>query len=502
MLFNSIEFIVLFLPISLLSFNFLERRYGRLPALVAMIIASLVFYASWNPPYLLILLTSICGNALLGSLIEKQVRHLTRVSLLILAVVANLSLLFYFKYFLYVAGLIGGNLTNSGSWFFSSHLLPLGISFWTFQQINFLIERYNRRQDTLSFIDYFAIVSFFPHLIAGPIVRVSELGPQVIAVGTLNRDRWHDAATGLALFVAGLAKKCLIADPISTIPDAVFGGKLELSIWSCWLAAVSYMIQLYFDFSGYCDMGMGLARMYGFNFPINFNSPLKAKSFVEFWRTWHITLTRFFTDTLYLPLAMLLSRRFNDHQRFLQHVSTISVPVFFTFFLTGIWHGAGNQFLVFGVLNGALMAIGIAVPSRPLPLLPRPIMNLLTLMLVSAVFIFFRASSLSNAIAVSKPLFSVPHIDDLAHLSVWMSDHKFPSIVLVAAVCIALFAPNLYEVFEGVHQPIGFKPRMKVPLRARFQLNLFWASITGSLFFWCILRLLGGHVTPFLYFQF
>ena len=344
------------------------------PALASMIVASLVFYASWNPPYLLILLTSICGNALLGTLIERQFHHLTRVSLLILAIGGNLLLLFYFKYFLYAVGLIGVNFGDSGSWFFRSHLLPLGISFWTFQQINFLVERYNRRQDMLGFLDYFSIVSFFPHLIAGPIVRVSELGPQITTVGLRDRDRWNDAAVGLGLFVAGLAKKCLIADPISAIPDAVFSGRLELSMWSCWLAAISFMLQLYFDFSGYCDMGMGLARMYGFNFPINFNSPLKAKSFVEFWRTWHITLTRFFTDMLYLPLAMPLSRRFGDYHRpIFQHLVTVSVPVFFVFFLTGIWHGAGNQFLVFGVLNGLLMAVGIAVPSRLGLLLPGPI---------------------------------------------------------------------------------------------------------------------------------
>ena len=177
------------------------------------------------------------------------------------------------------------------------------------------------------------------------------------------------------------------------------------------------MLQLYFDFSGYCDMGMGLARMYGFNFPINFNSPLKAKSFVEFWRTWHITLTRFFTDTLYLPLAMLLMRRFGHHYMpIFQHVMTVSVPVFVIFLLTGIWHGAGNQFIVFGILNGLFMAVGIAVPSRLGLLLPGPIANLLTLMLVSAVFVFFRANSLPDAVAIFEHLVSIPHSGDLARV--------------------------------------------------------------------------------------
>ncbi len=503
MLFNSIQFIVIFLPISLLAFNFFERCYGRLPTIAVMIVSSLVFYASWYPPYLLILLTSICGNSLLGNLIERQAHSPTRVSLLILAIGGNLLLLFYFKYFLYVAGLIGVNVENTDSWIFRSHFLPLGISFWTFQQINFLVERYNRRQDMPGFLDYFSIVSFFPHLIAGPIVRVSELGPQIAAVGSRDRDRWHDAAVGLSLFVFGLAKKCLIADRISVIPEAVFGGKLELSMWSCWLAAISYMLQLYFDFSGYCDMGMGLARMYGFNFPINFNSPLKAKSFVEFWRTWHITLTRFFTDTLYLPLAMLLMRRFGHHYLpIFQQVMTVSVPVFVIFLLTGIWHGAGNQFLVFGVLNGLLMAVGVSVPSRWGSILPGPIASILTFMLVSAVFVFFRANNLADAIAICERLFWIPQSGDLGRLGVWLASHKSAAVMTSAAAFIALCAPNLYEFFAGVHQPIGFKPRLKISSVAAFQPNLLWGAITGLLFAWCILELLKGQETPFLYFQF
>lgn len=503
MLFNSIQFIAVFLPISLLAFNLSERRYGRLPAIGVMIVASLIFYASWYPPYLLILLASICGNCLLGNLIERHERHFTRVLLLALAVSGNLLLLFYFKYFLYVVALIGVDIEEPESWLFSSHFLPLGISFWTFQQINFLVERYNRRQDMPNFLNYFSIVSYFPHLIAGPIVRVSELGPQMVAIGSRDRDCWRDAAVGLSLFVFGLAKKCLIADRISVIPDAVFGGKIELSIWSSWLAAISYMLQLYFDFSGYCDMGMGLARMYGFNFPINFNSPLKARSFVEFWRTWHITLTRFFTDTLYLPLAMLLMRRFGHHYLpILQHLMTVSVPVFVIFLLTGIWHGAGNQFLVFGVLNGLFMAIGVSVPDRWGVVLPSWISNLLTFLLVSAVFIFFRAGNLGDAIAICRHLVWIPNSGDLNHLGAWLGNEKSAAVMIGVAVLIALYAPNLYEFFADVHQPIGFKPGVKIPAVVRFRPNLFWGGLTGLLFAWCMLELLKGQETPFLYFQF
>ena len=502
MLFNSLQFIAIFLPVSLIIFNCIERRWGHDPALATLIAASLLFYVSWNPSYLPILLFSIVANFIAGNIMEQQYHHRVRLLVLIAAIALNLLILFYFKYLLYVVGLINVNLAKQPSWFLTNRGLPLGISFWTFQQILFLLERYRKNQEQLTFLHYCSTVSFFPHLIAGPIVRVAELAPQISAVGRRDRNSAKDAAVGSVLFIVGLAKKSLIADPISAIPNSVFDGRVGLSPWLCWLGAASYMLQLYFDFSGYCDMGMGLARMYGFTFPINFNSPLRARSFVGFWRAWHISLTRFFTDTVYLPLALALSRRFIGQSSIWQYLVTVSAPVFFTFFLTGVWHGAGNQFLVFGVLNGALMAVGLVFSKRSkLLCFPGPIATMLTFMLVSAVFVFFRAANLSEAVAVVEEMFGLS-INNGPELTIWIGRHLDAVAALAPAFLIAFGAPNLYELTSDLHRPIGFKPQNKIDSRLKILSNFWWGSAMGLILSACVVSLIVSKVTPFIYFQF
>jgi alginate O-acetyltransferase complex protein AlgI len=492
---------MIFLPVSLLLFNSIERRWGHRAALVTLIAASLVFYASWNPSYLPILLLSLVSNFFAGYVIEQQIRSGVKLLVLITAISANLLILISFKYLLYFVYLANLNLGDRPLWFLTSHDLPLGISFWTFQQILFLFERYKKIQGRLSFLHYSCIVSFFPHLIAGPIVRIAELAPQVSAVGRRDRDSVKDAAVGSALFIVGLAKKSLIADSISAIPNSVFDERVGLSPWLCWLAAASYMLQLYFDFSGYCDMGTGLARMFGFIFPINFNSPLRARSFVEFWRAWHISLTRFFSETVYLPLALALSRRFVGRPSIWQSLITVCVPVFITFFLTGIWHGAGNQFVMFGILNGAFMAVGLLIAERARLLVPDLIATIFTFLLVSMVFVFFRAANLSAAAAFLEQMFAVTGGHG-PEPGVWIERHFSAFLMLIPAFLIALWSPNLYEFAVDLHQPIGFKARNEVDPRFRIALNIWWGSALGLLLSACIISVIVGKVIPFIYFQF
>ena len=515
MLFNSVEFIFLFLPVCLLVFTLLEKKWGRVPALVSLIAASAYFYASWNPLYLVILAVSVFGNYAAGYLIQVIGNERLRKLVLALTIVGNLALLYYFKYFVFTLDLLHILPMPTDNRFLHQHALPLGISFWTFQQINFLLERYNRRKDSLHLLDYVSIVMFFPHLIAGPIVRTAELGPQVRAVGSRERNVTADISVGIIIFMAGLVKKVLIADVISVFPAKLYqmphGEVMSMAgpVFA-WFSIFAYMLQLYFDFSGYCDMGMGLARMFGFTFPINFNSPLQSRSFVSFWRTWHMTLTRFFTDTLHMPVAMHLMRRYSHlKSETLKSLITIGVPVLATFFLTGIWHGAGNQFVVFGLLNGIFMATGVVLSQEKIYIRNVWAAKLLTFMLVSITFIFFRTPNLHMGIEVFSCLFHIPHLADLQKWYGFVSDNRLASFVAGGALVVALGLPNLYQVMARYHAPIGFKAQKDGQYRigawtipVHLRIDGWLGAIVALTLFVALYQLLRGGAVEFLYFQF
>ena len=476
---------------------------------MVIIIGSTWFYASWNPAYLIILAGSVLINYGVGQLLGLYKQDKLRRLIITLTIVANLILLFYFKYLAYCLSLLGVTLPVDGSGFFHQWALPLGVSFWTFQQINFLLERYNSKKDQLSLLDYVSVVLFFPHLIAGPIVRTSELGPQIRALATGNRDWRKDLAVGLVFFSIGLFKKCFIADSLSLLPQTLYStasDRLASDIGPIfgWLSVVAYMLQLYFDFSGYCDMGMGLARMFGFTFPINFNSPLKATNFVDFWRRWHITLTRFFTDTLHTPMTMRLMRRYGGNNSiWVRNGLTVFMPVVFTFFLTGVWHGAGNQFVVFGLLNGLLMAAGVIwLTSGPKFKLPLVLGRLVNLGVVSVVFIFFRAPNLESALAVLRCLgeYHGPMISTTIAAMQKVGAKVF--LIEIAALFIALLGPNLYEIMANHHRPLGFK--LAATSRQWIGGNFGWglALSAAAAMVVSLTILFQGLPAVFIYFQF
>ena len=305
-LFNSVPFIVGFLPLALAGFFVMRVLPGRSTPIFWLVAASLFFYGWWDYHNLFILVPSVVLNYLIGRAIGdyREKRLALARALLVLGIALNLGAIAYFKYFNFLAGSIAA---LSGAEYTIRHiLLPIGISFFTFQQIKFLVDRYTGKTAVHpDFKSYAMFVTFFPHVIAGPIVQHDELLPQI-------QNRWFERFSaelfvdGIALFLLGLAKKLILADQFGVYADEGFNAAAAgepISFFVAWGAAIGYTLQLYFDFSGYSDMAIGLARMFGLRFPINFNSPYKAVNIIEFWRRWHITLSRFLREYLYFPLG-------------------------------------------------------------------------------------------------------------------------------------------------------------------------------------------------------
>src|SRR5579863_7957836 len=341
MLFSSYTFLFQFLPAVALAFA-AARLHSPRAGILVLVGASLFFYGAWRPVYLLLLIASIGANFSLGLLMEDGSR---RRAVGMLGVSLNLALLCYFKYANFildsVTALTGAPLP------FVNIVLPLGISFFTFQQIAYLVDVMRGAKVERDVVSYTLFVSFFPHLIAGPLVHHAEMIPQFKRARTSRSAVL--AARGLAIFVSGLFKKVVIADNLAQFVSPVFlqadtGGGVTTP-WA-WLATSAYTFQIYFDFSGYSDMAIGLALLFGIRLPVNFRSPYKATSIVEFWRRWHITLSRFLRDYLYIPLG---GNRLGEQRRYLNLMVTM--------LLGGLWHGAGWNFLIWGGLHGLYLCV-------------------------------------------------------------------------------------------------------------------------------------------------
>jgi len=414
MLFNSYEFLIWFLPITLAGFFVFGHFRLERAAIGWLVAASLFFYAWWRIEYLVLLVVSILFNFLVGRYLVGRPNRL----LLIIGLAANLGVLGYFKYSLFLADNV--NLLFGTSFTVGALLLPLGISFFTFQQMAYLIDCHDGVTKEKSLLNYALFVSFFPQLIAGPIVHHKEMLPQFHEPGTF-KPSFENFAVGLTIFGLGLFKKVVIADRIAIYATEAFnaaGGGVSLTFFEAWIGALAFTLQLYFDFSGYSDMAIGLGRMFGIKLPINFNSPFKAASIIEFWQRWHMTLTRFLTTYLYNPLVMALTRRrLAAGKPILQRRSTtfgsfvilLAFPTLFTMFWAGVWHGAGYQFLIFGLLHGGYIVINHAwrvlrrsfdVAGPRTATLMRPAGVALTFAAVVVSLVFFRATTMPQAMTV------------------------------------------------------------------------------------------------------
>lgn len=393
MLFNSYEFIFLFLPITLIIYFWLNKYNKNRLAKAWLVIASLYFYSYFHKSYLILITISILVNYYIGQkLSNDKYNIIQRKIFLIIGIVFNLGGLGYFKYYDFFVSNI--NIVLGTNLPLLHILLPLGISFFTFQQLSFVIDSYKRYHLSYDFLDYCLFVTFFPQLIAGPIVLPTEMLSQFEAEEN-KKINWENMNKGLYVFSIGLAKKVIIADTIANFANAGFDMMNKLNFIEAWLTSISYTLQLYFDFSGYCDMAMGIGLMFNIILPANFNSPYKSTNIQEFWKRWHMTLGRFMTNYLYIPLG---GNRKGE-------VKTLR-NLFIVFLASGIWHGAGWNFVIWGILHGICILIH-RIWKNSGRKLNKIVGWLITMNLVNIFWIFFRAETVSSAMKVIQGMFDI-----------------------------------------------------------------------------------------------
>lgn len=346
MLFNSYEFIFAFLPITFFIYFYLNSKRLTIASKGFLVFASLFFYSWWNIAYLPLILVSMLFNYAIGSSLTKENLEKERVnknSLLTFGIISNLALLGYFKYADFFISNI--NLTSGSSFDLLHLVLPLGISFFTFTQIAYLVDSYRGETKEYDLLNYGLFVTFFPHLLAGPILHHKEMMPQFDKVSNLVK-KYKNIAPGIFIFSIGLFKKVVIADTFAVWATAGFDTATTLNLFEAWATSLSYTFQLYFDFSGYTDMAIGAALLFNIKLPINFNSPYKATDIQDFWRRWHITLSRFLKDYIYIPLGGNRLSSFRTYSNLMA-----------TFILGGMWHGAGWTFIFWGFIHGFALVI-------------------------------------------------------------------------------------------------------------------------------------------------
>ena len=543
MVFSSFNFLFIFLPLALVGY-YLVAKLGAGYAVGWLVLSSLVFYGMWNPAFVILLVCSIGFNFVIGrALLARQQEQDERLRhrLLFLGVAANLLVLFSFKYlgpFL----LWGHSLSLIPSRFDFKIVLPLGISFFTFTQIGYLVDCNQGRGKGLDVLRYAAFVTLFPHLIAGPILHIREIGPQLLDPDTYKL-RSRNLSIGTSYFIIGLAKKVLIADTLADVVTIGFAHPAEFAMFTTWSYALAYSFQLYFDFSGYSDMAIGLAYMFGVKFPINFNSPYKSRSIIEFWNRWHITLTHYLTILLYTPIAIYANRRRlraqgskpNWNSKTLGAFGAIVVfPMFITMALAGIWHGAGLQFLVFGLMHGVYLTINHACrwfgPKASREGRGRLVEAgviaykvLLTYLAVLSTQVMFRATSFRAALQMLGGMIGLHGVDSipvpnslmtvLRHLgplyefltrthhilTVPMGDST-PSPAKLALLFVVVWAlPNSQEIMSQF-SPTVTEIKSNIPKWMLWRPTLRWALALGLLLALCLMSLQQTKV--FLYFQF
>ena len=404
MLFNSYEFIFIFLPITFFIYFYLNQKRLTKASKGFLVFSSLFFYSWWNIAYLPLILSSMLFNYVMGNTLAKsgegdektrKRKQISRKSILSIGVIANLGLLGYFKYSDFLIENVNSALSTNVPML--DLALPLAISFFTFQQIAYLVDSYRRETKEYDFLNYAIFVTFFPQLIAGPIVHHKEMMPQFANIRT-KLINYKNIALGLFIFSIGLFKKVVIADSFSVWANAGFDTATTLNLVEAWATSLSYTLQLYFDFSGYTDMAIGLALLFNIKLPINFNSPYKATNIQDFWRRWHITLSRFLRDYIYIPLGGNRKGEFRTLSNLMA-----------TFILGGIWHGAGWTFLFWGVLHGLAL-----VAHRLWSLLGIKLWNWLawfiTFNFINITWVFFRAKDWEDAIKVIEGMAGISSV--------------------------------------------------------------------------------------------
>jgi len=479
MLFNSYIYIFLFLPITLLIYFLLNKHKFIQLSKGLLVIASLFFYSFWNIKYLILIVCSMLFNYSIGTTLNNyEITHLkiNRKAVLAFGITINILLLSYYKYFDFF-------INNINSLFKADLpllqiVLPLGISFFTFTQIAYLVDAYNKKVKEADFLNYALFVTFFPHLIAGPIIHHREMMPQFARLK--NKIFSHkNLSIGLFLFSIGLFKKVILADNLSGFVSQGYDVVNNLNFFESWLVSISYTLQIYFDFSGYTDMALGVALMFNIILPLNFNSPYKAHNLQDFWRRWHMTLSRFLKDYIYIPLG---GNRYGKLKTF-QNLLT-------TFLLGGLWHGANWTFIVWGAIHG----FGTIVHKLWKKLnfkMPAVLAIISTFIFINITWVFFRSENIHIALKMLKNMFGAngflpPKIFHchlrLEHLYSLTLDDITNTFYIIVLSFGLLFVSNSNQLTEK------FKP------------SLWTAIITAFLLFICISNLV--QPSEFLYFNF
>ena len=474
MVFSSTLFLFMFLPLTLLGYYLFDRKHRN----YWLLFVSLIFFGWSQPNYLWIILLNIVINYSCAMLIDRL--KPLRKPVLTAAVAANLAILFYFKYFDFTIESVN---QLFGSGIELRHIiLPIGISFFTFQGMSYVIDVY--RGDVPAQRNIFKVglyIVLFPQLIAGPIVRYKD-----IALEIDNRQTTlDDFSAGVERFIIGLGKKAIIANTMAATADAVWGNGAAGNTWSiAWIGSIAYMLQIYFDFSGYSDMAIGLGRMFGFHFNENFNLPYISKSITEFWRRWHISLSSWFRDYVYIPLG-------GNRKRVYLNLAVV-------FLLTGIWHGASWHYLLWGVWNGVFILIervihtrnrrkGVAAPEKA-SLTGTILSKVYTLLVVILGWVLFRAPDTGSAVQYAATMFGIIAPEHVGFTVLWYLDRWTITIMILGI----LFASSLPARLVGVIR--NHVPDQAVTIGK-------YALLLGVLLL-SMLRIVSGTYNPFIYFQF
>lgn len=511
MLFHDGAFLFLFMPVVLLVFHLLAARGWRRPAVLALIAASAVFYGVISPGFLAVFVALTLVNYAVGSYVCRT----KSLPAAVLMVAGNVLFLAYFKYTNFLID--NWNAVVQPAWRLglADIALPLAISFFTFQKISYIVDCYRGTAKVYDLGDFFLFVFFFPQLMAGPIVRHNEFMPQM--ADTRRRDLSADLAIGGTLFAFGLFKKVVIADTAGVYVDQVFaeqaqGGTIDLL--RGWMVAFSYAMQIYFDFSGYSDMALGLARMFGLNLPLNFLSPYQSRNIVEFWRRWHMTLSRWLKDYLYIPLG---GNRHGPNRRM--------VNLMLVMLIGGLWHGANWTFVVWGGLHGLYLVVCHAWGRVGLRL-SAGLSWFLTMLAVLAAWVPFRAPTMASALDIWSAMAGLNgvllpgrwsnalagHAHTLAEWGIGFRakaaadmgevvELGFPfGGVITLGIVIAFFLPNLYEWMKLVPEDQRRAPLISLPRFLSWRPSVAFAVLTGMVFVAAQMGRVGS--ARFLYWQF
>ncbi|MFB2935118.1 MBOAT family protein [Aerosakkonemataceae cyanobacterium BLCC-F154] len=527
MLFNSPEFIFLFLPIALLIFFQLAKRGDRRMAIAWLVAVSLFFYAKTNPTSLLLLISSIGFNYGVGSALKDQLLfdrwkvNLSRKWLLTIGIAVNLIVLGYFKYANFFITTV--NQLSQTSFNFEQVFFPLAISFFTFQQIAYLVDVYRGETKEESFLNYLLFVSFFPKLIAGPIVRHQDMMPQ-FEERSNYRFSQENLIVGMTIFAVGFFKKAIFANSMAVLANPVFdlaAQGVSLTFFEVWVGALAYTLQLYFDFSGYSDMAIGIARMFGILLPLNFDSPYKALNISDFWRRWHITLSNFLRDYIYIPLG---GNRKGNLRRYFN--------LMLTMLLGGLWHGAGWNFVIWGGLHGAYLVThrqwqlfrkSLGQDLQKSSWWSRWLARIVTFFAVVLSWIFFRAENM-KAVSVmlaggigfngfSLPPFLSARLSFMQNLGIkfdgFMPNLQTNPWYAISGICFLLAIvwvfPNTQEWMAQYNPALDYQPtKVSHPFwqKLQWQPNIVFGILFGGMIFFCCKTFLEATPSDFIYFNF